>query len=193
MARIRKPAAERKEQILNTALKLFSSIGYNSVIMDDIAKACDLARTTLYEYYSNKEDILIALAEQIALNVREMQIKGDTCRKQLENFAADSMHMIQKNRLIYSILFQATPVMSEKLSSNILNWREQNHNQVKEIIKRGKQSSEFRDYISADDAVFAFQALLGQRSGDLLLKNEEVDPAAEANRLINILWMGIGR
>lgn len=66
MVKKRKSAGERKEQILEEALKLFLHDNYSFIVMDDIAKACHIARTTLYEYYSNKEEILIALAEKIA-------------------------------------------------------------------------------------------------------------------------------
>ncbi|ATP40024.1 hypothetical protein CSE16_08170 [Solibacillus sp. R5-41] len=60
LVRERKSADERKKQILDVALELFSNYSYSSILMDDIAKACNIARTTLYEYYSNKEEMLIA-------------------------------------------------------------------------------------------------------------------------------------
>lgn len=192
LAQLRKSADERKEQILNASLKLFSCSSYNLIVMDDIAKACNIARTTLYEYYSNKEEILIALVERVALEAREIEICGNTCMEQLEFLAENLIDKIQKNKAVYRTLFQATPVMSRGLSSKIIDWREQNFHQVYKAVETGKTSRKIRDNMSIDDVVFAYQAYVGQRTGELIMTNEEVDPKSEARRLIEMLWYGIG-
>lgn len=52
---------KRREEIIDSAAKLFSK-GYEYVTMEDIAKESELARSTLYLYFKNKEDIYIAVA-----------------------------------------------------------------------------------------------------------------------------------
>ena len=193
LARERKSADERKKQILDEAFKLFSNDKYNLVVMEDIAKACNIARTSLYEYYSSKEDILIALAERASLESRKIKLRGNTCREHIEYLAEDLIDKIQKNKNIYKIIFEATPVMSEKLSSKFINWREQNFQQVYEVVKVGKESGEIREGVSIEDVTFAYQAYVGQRMGELIMKDEDVDPKVEAKRLGDILWYGVGR
>ncbi|MBU5439564.1 TetR/AcrR family transcriptional regulator [Tissierella sp. MSJ-40] len=193
MTKVRKSADERKEQILDEAFKLFSNGKYNLIVMEDIAKACNIARTTLYEYYSSKEDILIALVERVSFESREIKFRGNTCREQLEYFAEDLIEKIRENKDIYRILFQATPVMSEKLSSKLINWREQNFQQVYKAAKMGKDSGEFREEISVEDVTFVYQAYLGQRMGEFIMKDEDIDPKMEAKRLGDMLWNGIGK
>lgn len=193
LVRVRKSADERKKQILDAALELFSNYSYSSIVMDDIAKACNIARTTLYEYYSNKEDMLIALVERVASEAREIKLRGNTCREQLEFLAEDLIDKIQKNKATYRILFRTTPVLSEKLSSKLINWNEQNFQQVYKVANIGKKSGEIRDNISINDVTFAYQAYIGQRTGELIMKNEDVNPKAESKRLVNMLWNGIGK
>lgn len=82
--------------------------------------------------------------------------------------------------------------MSEKLSSKLIDWREQNFQQVYKAASMGKNSGEIRECININDVTFAYQAYIGQLTGELIMKNEEVDPKAEAKRLINMLWYGIG-
>lgn len=193
MVRVKKSADERKKQILDAAFKLFSEHNYHVIVMEDIAKECNIARTTLYEYYSNKEDILIAMLERIASEARQINIHGDTCKESLENLAEDLIDKIQSNKAIYRILFQATPVMSNKLSPKLMDWRNQSYLQILEVASKGKELGEIKSNIQIHDVTFAFQAFIGQLTGELIMKNEEVNPKEKAKNIVNILWNGIGK
>lgn len=50
---------ELKEKILITAINLFHKHGIRSVKMDDIANELKISKRTLYEIYSNKEELLL--------------------------------------------------------------------------------------------------------------------------------------
>lgn len=189
----RKSSNERKEQILDEAFKLFGNGNYSSIVMDHIAKACNIARTTLYEYFPNKEEILIALIERVSFEAREIQTRGNSYRENLMFLAEDLIETIQNNKTIYRILFQATPVMSEKLSTRVLLWRKQNFEQVIKIAQLAKDSGDIRTEITVDDISFGFQAFVGQRTGELIMTDQDVDPKEEAKRLIDMLWFGIGK
>lgn len=47
-----------KQKILDTAMSLFKEKGIKAVRMDDIATVMAISKRTLYEIYSNKEDLL---------------------------------------------------------------------------------------------------------------------------------------
>lgn len=47
-----------RQKILNTAMSLFKEKGIKAVRMDDIATKMVISKRTLYEIYSNKEDLL---------------------------------------------------------------------------------------------------------------------------------------
>ncbi len=51
----------RYNEIMDSAAKLFSK-GYNNVTMEDIARKTELARSTLYLYFKNKDEIYLAIA-----------------------------------------------------------------------------------------------------------------------------------
>ncbi len=48
-----------KEQIISTALDLFSQYGIKSVSMDDIARNMSISKRTLYSFFPDKETLLI--------------------------------------------------------------------------------------------------------------------------------------
>ena len=53
--------ALRHERILDAALRLFREAGYDAVRTEDIAAAAEVSVGTLYNYFENKGDLLLAL------------------------------------------------------------------------------------------------------------------------------------
>ncbi|MEW1957742.1 TetR family transcriptional regulator [Kineococcus sp. NPDC059986] len=53
-----RPPATSASAIAATALRLFAERGYEATTMDDVAKACGIARRTLFSYYPSKGAIV---------------------------------------------------------------------------------------------------------------------------------------
>ena len=49
---------KKSEDISRAALKVFRELGYHRSRMADIARAADVGKGTLYEYFKNKDDVL---------------------------------------------------------------------------------------------------------------------------------------
>lgn len=56
-------AEYRKAQIIDAAVHVFSIKGFSSATISDIAKQANLGEATLYEYFDNKEAILLSISE----------------------------------------------------------------------------------------------------------------------------------
>lgn len=52
--------AERKREIANKAIRLFSQVGYDNVSLIMIAAAAGVSRTVLYRYFCSKREVLDA-------------------------------------------------------------------------------------------------------------------------------------
>jgi AcrR family transcriptional regulator len=59
--RVVKPTEQRKTEILQAALELFSSKGFNETTMEEVAQAAGVAKGTVYLYFQSKEHLLLAL------------------------------------------------------------------------------------------------------------------------------------
>ena len=63
--RVVKEAAERRNEILDVAERLFCTKGYDQTSTNDILSEIGIARGTLYYHFSSKEDILDAMIDRI--------------------------------------------------------------------------------------------------------------------------------
>lgn len=74
--RIVKEHDERKNEIIDTAARLFVTKGYEKSSVNDILTAIGIAKGTFYHYFKSKEDVLDAVigktAGQIAEKVRKV-------------------------------------------------------------------------------------------------------------------------
>lgn len=59
-----KPAAERRREIIDAAVKLFAERGYQETTVQDIAAAADVATGSVYIYYASKDALLHAINER---------------------------------------------------------------------------------------------------------------------------------
>jgi len=67
--RIVKDAAERRNEIIDVADKLFSQKGFDGTSTNDILNMVGIARGTLYHHFKSKEEIMNALIERYSVKL----------------------------------------------------------------------------------------------------------------------------
>src|SRR5262245_14329429 len=63
------PRDQRRDQILGCALAVFASKGFHETSIADICARAHIARGTLYQYFTDKRDVLSALVDRIVRRV----------------------------------------------------------------------------------------------------------------------------
>ena len=53
-----------RARILKSSRKLFSTKGYENTTIEDVAQRSEVSKATLYNYFPNKESLLIGIAEE---------------------------------------------------------------------------------------------------------------------------------
>ncbi|WP_309128320.1 TetR/AcrR family transcriptional regulator [Microbacterium sp.] len=59
--------AERRDQILDSAVELFTAHGYGRVTIDEIASAARVTKRTIYTYFGDKAEVFTAAIERFRL------------------------------------------------------------------------------------------------------------------------------
>ncbi|EQF25589.1 bacterial regulatory s, tetR family protein [Clostridioides difficile CD160] len=85
MARITKEPSERKQEILDTAIKLFYENGYEKTSITDIAKHMNVAQGLCYRYFPSKESLFDSAIDYYAQTlVDKMSVIIDNTDKTLK-------------------------------------------------------------------------------------------------------------
>jgi AcrR family transcriptional regulator len=63
---------QKEKEILNSAIKLFSTKGYHASKMDDVAKQAKMSKGLIYFYYKNKEDLYMAVTRKAYEELRDI-------------------------------------------------------------------------------------------------------------------------
>lgn len=88
----------RRDVMLETALELFREVGFDAASMSQIAARVGGSKTTLYNYFSSKEELLLEAmltsAKQYAEEVRQLLQETDDFSTQLHRFVYSLIKLI---------------------------------------------------------------------------------------------------
>ena len=80
--------AEVRAQILDTAMQLFSRHGLDEVTVDQIADAADIGKGTVYNYFTTKEDIVVAFMADLEARVQSKVSRFVVSKEPLDSILA---------------------------------------------------------------------------------------------------------
>ena len=101
---------EVKERIQNKANELFLQYGIRSVSMDDIANGLGMSKKTIYQYFSDKDELVDAVVDA---HISLMQGNCGHCRQD----AKDAIHeMIMTMEMIIEQLTNMNPMVLNDLA-----------------------------------------------------------------------------
>ncbi|MFH1416683.1 MAG: TetR/AcrR family transcriptional regulator [Planctomycetota bacterium] len=65
----RMKATDRRQQLLEAAIKCFATYGYHRTTTSRLAKAAHVSEPVLYQHFDSKQDLFVALIEQVGTDV----------------------------------------------------------------------------------------------------------------------------
>ncbi|MGG2065765.1 TetR/AcrR family transcriptional regulator [Bacillus sp. S14(2024)] len=140
--RIVKEYEDRRNEILDTAERLFVSKGYMKTTVNDILREIGIAKGTLYHYFKSKEEVMdaiilrivntdVASAKKIASNpnipvidklfqilMAQMPKAGENKEKMIEQFHQPNNAEMHQKSLVQAIV-HLTPVLTEVIEQGI--------------------------------------------------------------------------
>ncbi len=116
----RLPAAKRREQLLDTAAKLFAAHGYAGATTSQIARAAGVTEPIIYRHFESKRDLFIALIERtsadtISLWEEELASAPEPAERIKRLLRANPM-VANRGKGVYRVIVQAmTEVEDQKI------------------------------------------------------------------------------
>lgn len=144
---------KRREEILEKALDVFMEEGYEDVTFQKIADRCGITRTTLYIYFSNKNEIflwsikqlLTAMEQSINKIVANPENSAQMCLRQIFSILIDGIE--GNTKLFHVLLTYLTQLEKSGVSANdrvkhrVIRLR----HVLNQVLIRGIQNKEFKD------------------------------------------------
>lgn len=123
MARL--PAAQRREQLLETAASLFAVRGYAGATTSEIARAAGVTEPIIYRHFPSKRDLFIALIERtgemtLKLWEHELAAAPDSAERLRRLMGANPM-VANKGKGIYRVIVQAMTEVEDPQIQDALN------------------------------------------------------------------------
>ena len=158
--RIIKDPEERKQEIIEAALHLFSQKGYEHTTIQDIAKYLNISQGLCYRYFKSKAEIFTATAEFYAQQIL-IQIRQPFP----ENMKAIDKFNITIKRLFQYIIkhgeFEANSEVSALRADRLDSISRQIIEVIIPIIKQGNEEKIFNCYdIEKTTKIFIFGFLI---------------------------------
>jgi TetR/AcrR family fatty acid metabolism transcriptional regulator len=141
--------AEKRAKILNSAISLFAEKGFSDTSMLEIAKNANVAEGTVYEYFRNKEELMISIPCEKLTRLYDT-VSGKSLERRLKNIIS-SVFEFYYNEKDYStilvLMLRTNKKFYQSASNEII---EKLFKVIKEVIERGQAENIFKRDIDLD-------------------------------------------
>ena len=149
------------EKILEAAARLFGTQRFDQVRMDDIAADAEVGKGTLYRYFSDKEDLFLALltrcSEQFLQRMEGVVAGGGSPRDRLEAVVETVINEFDENPHLLNLLMRAE-VLAE--GGRAFPWQD-TREKLPQMVIGLFQEAEARGEFSVRDPELMVLVLLG--------------------------------
>ena len=148
-----------KEKIVATAMRSFAQRGIKAVKMDDIAAELSVSKRTLYELFTDKENLLF---EGVCMYHAQKHREMEELTRQGDNVMTiilDIYIMKLKELSMTSPLFYRDLVKYPKILAYIRKDKKKNHDRFLEFMQRGVKEGYFRSETNYDLIAHLFDAV----------------------------------
>jgi TetR/AcrR family fatty acid metabolism transcriptional regulator len=150
---------ERRGQILEAAISVFSRLGFHRARMDDVARESGLAKGTLYLYYRSKDALIRALLERIFAwgrrGLEDALADEGSAGERLVELGRRMSKEVERLSVLLPIWFEfyAVAARNESVKPFVRRYFEEYRMALESVIREGIESGEFRQVDAAEAAV----------------------------------------
>lgn len=189
----RKPAEERKAEIVETTIRLAADIGPDRLTTDRLAKEIGISQAAIFRHFSNKSAIWEAVGRNICERMgKTIHQKKDVLSpgELLRSMVIGQLNFINRTPAVPAILFsRELHAENELLRLFFAKMMEQRHKKLAEVIANAKENGEFSESLDEEDAAYLILALIQGLAMRWSLNARKFDLAREGERLLDLLFL----
>lgn len=192
----------KRDQIVAAAIQIFAKKGFNKTTINDIAAAAHIGKGTVYEYFSNKEEIIHHsfgyFIRSLELDFQEILIMEASAKEKLTLVINGLTKFLKLDTLdLLELMFDFwAEGIKNRVSKGLLyeDMRKFYHSYGKifaDIIDQGKEEGSFKKSI---DSFYTASVIVGMLDGMMVqwILHKETFKIASLNKAaLNIVLKGI--
>lgn len=188
-------SSARKEQIIETASKLFSQRGYMATSMRDIADKMGIEAASLYNHISSKEEILQDICfDQAQLFLRAIAEVNDIyfdAEKKLRMAIQNHVEILTANLTQSKVFLQEWKYLGDENKAEFIKLRDTYEKEFTVILSNGEDENLFKGV----DKKFAVLNILSSLNWivEWYKPDGEMTPTQIAEKLSDFVLMGLSK
>jgi AcrR family transcriptional regulator len=188
------PRAEREEQMLTVANRVFAERGFHATSMDEIAAGVGVTKPMLYAYFGSKEGLYLACVEQAGEQMLSRIIEAITGLEppdRLEAGVKAFFSFVAERRSAWAVLYSEMAARGGPFAERIGELRGRFVQAVAHNLREGAAAVGG----SLDDAEVLAIAVVGaaESLANWWVDHPELTADEMAQRLIDVTWTGLER
>jgi AcrR family transcriptional regulator len=187
---MRLPAAQRREQLLETATAVFAGNGYHATSMNDVAEAAGVTKPVLYQHFASKRELFLELLTAIGDELRDTIAKATADaagpRQQIENGFRAYFRFVAERTDAFRVLFGAGARRDPEFASLTHAVESSIARTIAELIVVDGQPAEHRDVLA-----HGIVGMTEAASRFWLAHDREPDVDTLAAQLSGLAWAGM--
>ncbi len=184
---------ERSEQILQTAMAVFSRDGYHKADVDEIAVKAEVGKGTIYRHFESKKGLFLAVVEWGISKMKDAIMEAvkdiDSPIERTTRATAAYLTFFETHRGFYRVLIQEMTDFREELRK-IFSEKYLPQPLLEEDIRRGIESGVMKS-INPRSAAFALIGLTNSIIYQWLISNEDYPLISELDTILEIWFRGV--
>jgi AcrR family transcriptional regulator len=140
---------ERQAMIIDEAIKIIHTGGYQALSIREIAKQVKISEPAIYRHFLNKEDIILGILNRMLefdLLLNNNIAAAKSARQKIRQFVLFHFEFLEKNHEMTSVLFSEEMYnQSEILKKRLMYIIKKRKELLKSILDEAKNSGELID------------------------------------------------
>ncbi len=186
-----------KSAIIRAAQDLFKQYGISKTTMEDIAKKAGKAKSTLYYYFKNKEEIFLAVAnkegEEATVYIDEQVDKCKTATEKILAYMTSSVSCLTQKINLYNVVRGEIREYWGIVDEIKRKFNNEEINKIAMIFRMGIKNGEFRRLEDGDVEILAYVLVVSLRgiTENLIYDNPYPNLESRIHTLIDIMINGL--
>jgi AcrR family transcriptional regulator len=187
---VRLPAARRRKQLLDVALRVFAERGFHPTSMNDLAEAAGVTKPVLYQHFGSKRELYLELLDDVGSRLRESIGKATseaaTPRQQVERGFAAYFRFVAEHEAAFQVLFGGGSRRDEEFAAYARRVEDSIADMVAGLIDVPGLDERTRRLLA-----HGIVGLAEGASRHWMLSGSDGDPDELAHRVAELAWAGL--